>query len=71
MNKNWDQTKQQALVERYPDVEATFERYEQGKDESDVCVCVHALVCMHMHEYLIYKKMTSTHIINSKQWWKD
>lgn len=42
--------KQQALMERYPDVQATFERYEQGKDESDVCVCtracVHVLACV-------------------------
>lgn len=37
-------------MERYPDVQATFERYEQGKDESDVCVCtracVHVLACV-------------------------
>ena len=40
--------KQQAFVERNPDVKATFQKYGNGKDESEagvyMCLCAHTRV---------------------------
>ena len=37
--------RQQAFMERNPDVESTSLKYRNGKDDSEGCVCVCVCVC--------------------------